>query len=64
MDSTARSLVFSIVLTLLDVYFDVIIHCAISGATNPREMNWNIMDNNLKMYYNLLRNKNSFNKYF
>ena len=46
----------------LDVYFDVIIHCAISGATNPREMNWNIMDNNLKMYYNLLRNKNSFNK--
>jgi GDP-L-fucose synthase len=43
-------------------YFDVVIHCAVAGATNPREANWNIMDENLSMYYNLLANRLRFDK--
>ena len=46
----------------LNKWFDVIIHCATSGAVNPRKIDWDIMDNNLKIYYNLLKNKNHFNK--
>jgi UDP-glucose 4-epimerase len=52
----------SVDLYFLDKWFDVIIHCAASGAINPREKDWVIMDNNLKIYYNLLKNKNNFNK--
>lgn len=47
----------------LDTWFDIVIHCAASGISNPKEVNWNIMDNNLKMYYNLLSNQNHFNKF-
>ena len=36
-------------------HFDVVLHCAVAGATNPRGVNWNIMDKNLTMYYNLLQ---------
>ena len=36
-------------------HFDVVIHCAAAGAANPREEKWDIMDNNLRMYYNLLQ---------
>jgi len=43
-------------------YFDVVVHCAVAGATNPREANWNIMDENLSMYYNLLANRLRFNR--
>jgi GDP-L-fucose synthase len=46
----------------LDTWFDVVIHCAASGITNPKDTNWGIMDDNLKMYYNLLSNQNHFNK--
>ena len=41
-------------------FFDVVLHCAIAGAPNPRSEDWDIMDNNLKMYYNLLQNRNRF----
>lgn len=43
-------------------YFDVVIHCAVAGATNPRSEDWDIMDNNLKMYYNLLQSRNSYGR--
>ena len=43
-------------------YFDVILHCAVAGAANPRSEDWDIMDNNLKMYYNLLQNRKHFNR--
>jgi GDP-L-fucose synthase len=43
-------------------HFDVVLHCAVAGAGNPRDTNWDIMDNNLKMYYNLLQNKVHFTK--
>jgi GDP-L-fucose synthase len=42
--------------------FDIVLHCAVVGATNPRNMDWNIVDINLIMYYNLLQNKNHFKK--
>ena len=32
--------------------FDIVLHCAVSGAANPRDENWDIADSNLIMYYN------------
>jgi len=46
----------------LDTWFDVVIHCAALGVTNPKSMDWDVMDNNLKIYYNLLQNKSHFGK--
>jgi GDP-L-fucose synthase len=46
----------------LNTWFDIVIHCAAMGATNPRNTDWNIADNNLVMYYNLLQNQNHFKK--
>jgi GDP-L-fucose synthase len=43
-------------------YFDIIIHCAVSGGSRLRSDSWNDMDNNLKMYYNLLNCKDKFKK--
>jgi len=43
-------------------FFDVVIHCATAGAVSPRSEDWNIMDNNLKMYYNLLQNKRRYDR--
>jgi nucleoside-diphosphate-sugar epimerase len=45
-----------------DKYFDIVIHCAVSGGSRLRPDNWNDMDNNLKMYYNLLNCKGRFKK--
>lgn len=41
-------------------YFDVVIHCAIKGGHRLYRDNWDVLDDNLKMYYNLLHNKNKF----
>jgi GDP-L-fucose synthase len=43
-------------------FFDVVLHCATAGAPNPRSEDWDIMDSNLKMYYNLLQNKRRYNR--
>lgn len=43
-------------------YFDIVIHCAVSGGSRLRPDSWNDMDNNLKMYYNLLNCKGRFKK--
>lgn len=43
-------------------YFDVVIHCAISGGSRLKEDNWDVLDNNLSMYYNLLQCKSHFGK--
>lgn len=45
-----------------DKQFDVVIHTAISGGSRLKEEDHTVTDNNLKMYYNLLNNKNKFNK--
>jgi UDP-glucose 4-epimerase len=42
--------------------FDTVLHCAVTGATNPRDTNWNITDTNLTMYYNLLKFKQYYSK--
>jgi len=43
-------------------YFDIIIHCAVSGGSRLKSDTWNDMDNNLRMYYNLLNCKDKFGK--
>jgi nucleoside-diphosphate-sugar epimerase len=43
-------------------YFDIVIHCAVSGGSRLRPDTWDDLDNNLKMYYNLLRCSNRFRK--
>lgn len=43
-------------------YFDIVIHCAVSGGSRLREDITNDMDNNLQMYYNLLNCRDRFGK--
>ena len=45
---------------LSNKYFDIVIHCAVSGGSRLKPDTWGDMDNNLKMYYNLLNCKNKF----
>jgi UDP-glucose 4-epimerase len=45
-----------------DKYFDVVIHCAVSGGNRLKQETWSDMDGNLKMYYNLLSCKDKFTK--
>jgi len=45
-----------------DKYFDVVIHCAVSGGSRLKQESWNDLDDNLKMYYNLLNCKSKFSK--
>jgi len=35
--------------------FDIVIHCAVAGGSRLKEDNWNVVDSNLTMYYNLLQ---------
>lgn len=46
-----------------DKIFDVVIHCAVKGGSRLKKDSWEDMDDNLKMYYNLLDNKNKFHKF-
>ncbi len=41
-------------------FFDVVIHCAVVGGSRLTRDDWNVMDKNLTMYYNLLANKSCF----
>ena len=43
-------------------YFDVVIHCAVSGGSRLKEDTIGDMDNNLQMYYNLLNCRDKFDK--
>ena len=45
-----------------DKYFDIVIHCAVNGGSRLKLDTWDDMDNNLKMYYNILNCKNKFKK--
>lgn len=42
--------------------FDVVIHCAVEGGSRLSPDSNTVLDNNLKMYYNLLANKHKFKK--
>jgi GDP-L-fucose synthase len=44
-------------------YFDVVIHCAVSGGKRTDIDDSDTLDNNLKMYYNLLSCGDHFNKF-
>ena len=45
-----------------DKYFDIIIHCAVKGGSRLQQDNWDVMDFNLQMYYNILSNKSHYGK--
>jgi nucleoside-diphosphate-sugar epimerase len=44
-------------------YFDVLIHCAITGGSRLKEDTIDTFDNNLRMYYNLLNNQHCYGKF-
>lgn len=46
-----------------DKYYDVVLNCAAVGVSNPRDNSWNILDENLIMYYNLLANRKHYGKF-
>lgn len=46
----------------LDTWFDVVIHCAVTGGNRLKPEDSKVIDSNLMMYYNLLHNKSHFNK--
>ena len=43
--------------------FDVVIHCAVKGGSRLEPETMDMLDANLKMYYNLLRHKDKFTKF-
>jgi len=44
-------------------YFDVVIHCAVEGGSRLETETTNVLDNNLKMYYNLLECSYNYGKF-
>lgn len=42
--------------------FDVVIHCAVSGGSRLKKDDWDVMDVNLCMYYNLLQYRICYGK--
>jgi nucleoside-diphosphate-sugar epimerase len=46
-----------------DKYFDVVIHCAVAGGSRLQKDNVDVLDVNLKMYYNLLEQRNHYDKF-
>lgn len=44
-------------------FFDVVIHTAVEGGSRLKNDTSEILDNNLNYYYNLLKNKSSYNKF-
>lgn len=42
--------------------FDVVIHCAVVGGSRLKKDNWDVLDQNLTMYYNLFNCKSSYKK--
>lgn len=44
-------------------YFDAVIHCAIRGGSRLAEDSVEVVDNNLKMYYNLLSNREHYRRF-
>jgi GDP-L-fucose synthase len=46
-----------------DKHFDVVVHTAITGGSRLKHDDVSVLDNNLKMYYNLLENKDHYNRF-
>jgi nucleoside-diphosphate-sugar epimerase len=43
-------------------YFDVVMHCAITGGGRLKEDSWEVMNINLCMHYNLIQCRSHYNK--
>lgn len=43
--------------------FDIVIHCAVQGGSRLHPETMDMLDSNLKMYYNLLKHKDKFKKF-
>jgi nucleoside-diphosphate-sugar epimerase len=43
--------------------FDIVLHCAVRGGNRLHHDNWDVLDDNLKMYYNILHHKSSYSKF-
>ena len=43
--------------------FDLLIHCAVRGGNRLYHDSWDVLDDNIKMYYNILNHKNQFDKF-
>jgi nucleoside-diphosphate-sugar epimerase len=43
-------------------HFDVVIHAAIKGGSRLAEDSWSVMEDNIKMYNNLIEHSNKFDK--
>jgi dTDP-4-dehydrorhamnose reductase len=46
-----------------DRYYDVVIHCAVTGGSRLKGDTFEVMDKNLCMYYNLLQCQSHYNKF-
>jgi len=44
-------------------HFDIVIHCAIRGGNRLKTDGIDVLDDNLNMYYNLLRHKSHYDKF-
>ena len=47
---------------LQNKFFDVCIHTAVVGGSRLKEDDWSVLDDNLRMYYNLVENRNHFKR--
>lgn len=45
-----------------DKYFDVVIHCAVAGGSRLTKDDWNVIDTNLIMYFNLIQVRSKYNR--
>jgi nucleoside-diphosphate-sugar epimerase len=43
--------------------FDLVIHCAVRGGSRLYHDSWDVLDDNIRMYYNILEHKNKYNKF-
>jgi dTDP-4-dehydrorhamnose reductase len=50
-------------LYFLNNWFDVVIHCAMKGGSRLYQDDWDVMDDNLLMYYNLSKQQPHFKKF-
>jgi len=43
--------------------FDLVLHCAVKGGNRLYHDSWDVLNDNLKMYYNILHHKNNYTKF-
>lgn len=43
--------------------FDLVFHCAVTGGHRLQQDSWDVLDNNVKMYLNLLEHRDKYNRF-